>query len=161
MGPSAAAATSRTDASPLDPTVLWADLARTVARLRHVLDLRLQASTGLLASDYDLLAGVRAALDGRASMSQLGAWAALSPSGTTRAVSRLIAQGMLQVTAGPIGPGGQDRRLSYVGLTGDGELRLDRAEEVMSAEVEGRLGRHLDATGRLALREVLDRLGDT
>jgi DNA-binding MarR family transcriptional regulator len=136
---------------------LWAELDHALQRIRQQLDRQLQAAVGLLASDYDLLEAVDGAA-GSATMGQLARTVVRSPSGVTRAVTRLAADGLLDVDARRLGATGPDRRLSYVRLTPSGRERLERARPVVAAEIERRFGRHLDPVATDLLLQVASRL---
>jgi DNA-binding MarR family transcriptional regulator len=136
-----------------DVELLWSELTHTVARVSHLLDLRLQATHGLLLSDFDLLWSVDKAPGHRATMTELGQSAAMSPSGVTRAVDRLVAESLLARDRRWIG----DRRRAYVRLTEAGSERLRAARETYATELRTRLHNYLDDVARDRLAALLER----
>jgi DNA-binding MarR family transcriptional regulator len=137
-----------------DVDLLWSELAHLVSRISHALDLRLQATHGLLLSDFDLMWAVDKAPAQRATMTELGQSAAMSPSGVTRAVDRLVADGLLARDRRWI----SDRRRAYVRLTEDGAERLRAARETYAAEIRANLDNYLDQDTKHRLRTLLDRV---
>jgi DNA-binding MarR family transcriptional regulator len=138
-----------------DVDVVWSELTHLVNRISHLLDLRLQEAHQLLLSDFDLMWAVQKAPGHQATMSQLGQSAAMSASGVTRAVDRLVAEGLLTRDRRWVG----DRRRAYVRLTTAGAQRLREARETYASEIRGNLDNYLDTDTRARLRILLDQIG--
>jgi DNA-binding MarR family transcriptional regulator len=137
-----------------DVDVLWSELAHLVSRISHLLDLQLQATHSLLLSDFDLMWAVQKAPEHRATMTELGQSAAMSPSGVTRAVDRLVTEGLLARDRRWI----TDRRRAYVRLTEAGTDRLRAARETYAAQIRANLDNYLDQDTKHRLRMLLDRV---
>lgn len=123
----------------------WQGFLRVHASLVHELDRGLEAEVGLPLRDYEVLLHLGAAPDGRLRMSDLAASVLLSPSGVTRLVDRLVADGLVERV-----PCDEDRRGLWAHLTGAGAARLAEARPVHLAGVRAHL---LD---RFSERELLD-----
>ena len=136
-----------------DVELRWLELTHTVARVSHRLDLELQASHGLLLSDFELMWSVDQAPVHRATMTELGQSAAMSPSGVTRAVDRLVAEGLLERDRRWVG----DRRRAYVRLTESGAERLGAARETYANQLRTALAIHLDEATTERFRTLLER----
>lgn len=105
---------------------IWQELTAAVAEVSAALESEVHRSAGVLGSEYAVLAAADAPPRRRASMTELGDAARLSPSGVTRAVSRLVALGLLERQRDST----RDSRLLWVRLTPAGRKRLAVARQV-------------------------------
>jgi len=100
----------------------WRGLVSVHSRLFSCLDQELQASSGLSLTDYEVLARLFEAEGQRLRMSELAESLHLSPSGLTRRLDGLVAEGMVERSQCP-----EDRRGSFAVLTSTGREALEQA----------------------------------
>ena len=118
----------------------WRAFITAAGRLLQRLDAELAAATGLGLADYEILALLGGSADGGVRMATLAGAVLVSPSGLTRRVDRLAAEGLVERRACPT-----DRRGVLAVLTPAGRARLEAAAPVHVAGVRqwflGRLDR--------------------
>ncbi|HSK55146.1 MAG TPA: MarR family transcriptional regulator [Jiangellales bacterium] len=113
----------------------WSELTAVVAEVADALEAELHRRAGLLGSEYAVLAAADARPDRRASMTELGDAARLSPSGVTRVVGRLGDLGLLERHRDTT----CDGRLLWVRLTPAGRERLAVATRARAALLQREL----------------------
>ena len=106
-------------------------LAETHAGLLVTAERQLEAASGLSVQWFDVLIRLARTPDQRLRMTDLAAQTTLSPSGLTRAVDRLCAEGLIERQACPT-----DRRSTFAVLTPEGEKRIRQAMPVHIAQLE-------------------------
>lgn len=105
-----------------------------VRKLEH----ELAEETGLPLGWYEVLLHLSWAPDRRLRMQELAGSILLTPSGLTRVVDRMEAEGLVRREPCP-----HDRRVSYATLTEQGRNRLRKASPVHLRGVEEHFARHL------------------
>lgn len=129
----------------------WHGLLRAHARVTRVLEAELEAEHQLSLPAYEVLAHLSDAPDRKLRMSELAGCAVLTPSGLTRLVDKLAADGLVERVRC-----GADARVVYAQLTTAGAKRLasaypthlrgvrahyvDRLQPAQLAAVAGALG---------------------
>ena len=94
-------------------------LVRAHARVVRILEAELEAEQGLTLPAYEVLAHLSEAPDRRRRMTELAAFAFLTPSGLTRLVDKLVRDGLVERQRC-----GTDARVVYAALTDAGFDRL-------------------------------------
>lgn len=125
------------------------------AGLHGTLERRLREECGLSAQWFEVLVRLARSPEQRLRMCDLAAQVSLSPSGLTRAIDRLEAEGL--VTRLPC-PG--DRRVAWAQLTPDGLARIEAAVPVHLEHVQEHLLAPLDDRDRAELTRILRALRD-
>jgi DNA-binding MarR family transcriptional regulator len=142
--------------APLDEREMaaWHALIRSHARVVRRLEAELESEQGLSLQAYEVLAHLSESPDRRARMSDLAALVVLSPSGLTRLVDKLVAEGLVARVrcAG-------DARVVYARLTDKGFDRLREAYPVHLRGVREHLIDHLSPAQLRAIAEALGPLG--
>ena len=110
-------------------TQAWVGLLHAHATLVKQLDAELMAAHGLSLSAFEVLWRVASAPEGRLRMSELANLVLLSPSGLSRLVDRLEADGMIERVACPT-----DGRAIHATIT---ELGRSRLSESQATHFEG------------------------
>jgi DNA-binding MarR family transcriptional regulator len=110
--------------APLDQREMsaWHALMRTYSKIARLLNAELEVEQGLTLPAYEVLAHLSEAPERRLRMSDLASYAVLTPSGLTRLVDKLVADGLVErarCTA--------DARVVYAVLTDTGLERLRAA----------------------------------
>jgi DNA-binding MarR family transcriptional regulator len=127
------------------------------AGLTSVLERRLEADCGLTVQWFEVLLRLARSPEGRLRMSDLTAQVTLTPSGLTRVVDRLEAEGLVAREACPT-----DRRGFNAVLTKKGAARIEKAVPIHLGHLDELFTGVLDAEERehleRALRKVRDRL---
>lgn len=100
----------------------WHALMRTHAKIARVLGAELEAEQGLSLPAYEVLAHLSEAPERRLRMSDLAAYAVLTPSGLTRLVDKLCREGLVERARCAT-----DARVVYAVITADGLRRLRTA----------------------------------
>jgi DNA-binding MarR family transcriptional regulator len=115
---------TRTANPPLDDREMsaWHALMRTHAKIARVLGAELEAEQGLSLPAYEVLAHLSEAPSRRLRMSDLAAYAVLTPSGLTRLVDKLVRDGLVERARCAT-----DARVVYAVITADGMRRLRSA----------------------------------
>jgi DNA-binding MarR family transcriptional regulator len=145
-------------ASPTAPRSPAYDLAGRLrlATARLARQLRLQADTGLSASQHSALASIEA--HGPLTLGDLATREQVTPPTITKVAGRLEDDGLVDRTVDPA-----DRRVSRVSITAEGRRRLERSRARRDAALAERLA-VLDASDVERLRgavDVLEALVDT
>lgn len=125
------------------------------AGLRRVFERRLATETGLSVQWFEVLLRLARTPGERLRMTELAAQTTLTPSGLTRAVDRLVAEGYVERQACP-----EDRRSAYAALTDAGRCRIEAAVPVHLAHAEEVLASALSPAELEVLTAVLRRLRD-
>lgn len=127
-----------------------------LATARLARQLRLQADTGLSASQHSALASIET--HGPLTLGDLAAREQVAPPTVTKVVGRLEDDGLVDRTVDPA-----DRRVSRVSITPEGRRRLDRSRARRDAALAERLATlspgDLDRLGHAV--DVLEALVDT
>lgn len=125
-------------------------LQRTVAPV-------LERECGLAPQEFEILLRLARTPGTRLRMSDLAAQTALTPSGLTRAIDRLVGAGLVRREACP-----EDRRGAFAALTAGGEARMAAALPLhrgqLSALLDGTLGPDERAILESSLRKLRDRV---
>jgi DNA-binding MarR family transcriptional regulator len=110
--------------NPLDEREMsaWHALMRTHAKIARVLDAELESEQGLSLPAYEVLAHLSEAPGRQLRMSDLAAFAVLTPSGLTRLVDKLVRDGLVERARCAT-----DARVVYAVITVDGLRRLKAA----------------------------------
>ncbi|MHB8262999.1 MAG: MarR family winged helix-turn-helix transcriptional regulator [Acidimicrobiales bacterium] len=131
----------------------WKSLVKVQRTLLASLEAELDTSQGIGLTAYDALDGLHAARDGRLRMHELAASVMLTPSGLTRLVDRMEADGIVTRESCPT-----DGRGSHVRITSKGISVLKRAETAYQAGIVRHLGTQFTDADALALKDACDRI---
>jgi DNA-binding MarR family transcriptional regulator len=139
---------------------VWRRLLCVQSRLFARLDADLLGQHHMSLGDYEVLVHLSEAPGRRLRMTELASRLALSPSGVTRRLDGLVAEGLVARRACP-----SDRRGSLAELTGQGARRLQEAACTHVAGVRRYLleplgGHGVEALGE-GLRAVAEALGES
>lgn len=132
----------------------WRALLTAQARLVAAIERDLHAADAMPLTWYDVLLSLYEAPDHRLKMSELAEAVVLSPSGLTRLVDRLEAEGLLRRE-----PCSQDRRCQWAVVTRKGLQALRKTWPVYSGAIADRFGSRIEDGEAEALRETLERFG--
>lgn len=135
---------------------LWNELDRIHSVVRASLESYLDAATGLLAEETELLALLAEAPEQRLRMVDLSIRLRLSKSGVTRLVDRLAPRGLVIRAACP-----EDRRVIWAALTDEGRAAAAAAVPARAAGLAELLAGGLSADELHGLTATLSRLGPT
>ncbi len=133
----------------------WRALLASHAALLDQLGEELQEEKSLPLPWYEVLLWLNQAPEGRLRMGELAGSLVLTPSGVTRLVDRMEAEGLVQRQQCP-----SDRRGWHAVITPAGRARLRAASPVHLRGVERHFGRHLSDEEADVLTEVLGRILD-
>jgi DNA-binding MarR family transcriptional regulator len=133
--------------------VAFARLLRAHASLTRALSAKLESQHSLTISDFEVLLRLAAAPERRLKRVDLAAAVILSPSGITRLLDGLEAQGLVSRAACAT-----DRRVTYAVLTDEGRARYEAAARDHRVAVEEAFGTRLGAGEVDQLAELLSRL---
>jgi len=141
---------------PLDEREMaaWHALIRSHARVVRRLEAELESEQGLTLQGYEVLAHLSEVPDRRLRMSDLAALIVLSPSGLTRLVDKLAAEGLVERVRCP-----SDARVVYAMLTDKGFARLRTAYPVHLRGVRQHLIDRLNPRQLAAIADALGPLG--
>jgi DNA-binding MarR family transcriptional regulator len=131
----------------------WRALLASHAALVSRLGEELQDEKGLPLPWYEVLLWLNQAPDGRMRMGELAESLLLTPSGVTRLVDRMEADGLVQRQQCP-----SDRRGWNAVITAAGRSRLRSAAPVHLRGVERHFGRHLSDEEAELMADVLSRV---
>jgi DNA-binding MarR family transcriptional regulator len=123
----------------------WQALLHAHRDVITALDSELRAQHGLSMATYDVLLRLARAPDRSLKMSELAERVMMSPSGLTRAVDRLVAQGLLKRERSP-----DDARVMLAQLTEQGRQVLRRAARTHLRGIRERF------SGQLTERQLED-----
>ncbi len=132
----------------------WRGFLQTHARLARVLSAELEESHDLSLSAYEVLLFLADAPAGRLRMSELAASVLLTPSGITRLVDRLVADGLVEKVRCAA-----DRRGAHAVITDAGRSRFRAARSTHLAGVRSRFVDRLDGADLTALERIWAKLG--
>lgn len=139
----------------VDPITLVGLVLEAAAGLRRALAPSLETELGVGGQSFELLIRLARSEGGRLRMSDLAAQSGLTPSGLSRAVDRLVEEGLAERESCP-----SDRRGTFARLTPLGSERMQEALARHRAEVETLLAGVLDDGERTALVALLRKLRD-
>ena len=131
----------------------WRAFLTAHARVTEVLERELDSERQLPLAWYDVLVQLSDAADGRLRMHDLARAVLLSRAGLTRLVDRMAVAGLVERV-----PCEEDRRGTYVALTGAGATALAQAAPVHLRGVERHFTRHLSDGDARELSHVLARV---
>lgn len=117
----------------------WAALLRTQAAVVRLLERRVQQTTGLPLSWYDVLLELNAAEGRRLRMQQLAERVVLSRTRVSRLVDEMVVAGMVAKGSDPV-----DGRATLAAITARGRQALREAAPVYLAGIREHFSRHLD-----------------
>lgn len=129
----------------------WKALIKVQRLVSPALESDLQAKHGIGLSEYEAMEELRNADNGRMRMNELAASVMLTPSGLTRLVDRLEADGMAVRESCPT-----DGRGSHVRITEKGMSLLAQAEETYQKDIQGYFGEEF--TGAAAVTEACNQI---
>jgi DNA-binding MarR family transcriptional regulator len=131
----------------------WSRLIRAYAAITRELNARLSTEHGLTINEYEVLLRLARAEDCRMRRVDLATELVLSPSGITRLLDRLGAEGLVEKAECA-----SDARVTYAVLTEEGMSKLKAAGRSHRAAIEELLGTHLGTAQLRTLSEILERL---
>ena len=134
----------------------WKDFLRAHSRLTRELDGELRQRHGFALGDFDVLAQLAEAPDGRLRMCDLASAVVLSPSGLSRRVDRLERAGLVTRERAQ-----RDARNIEARLTAAGKRLLGKLRATHRAGVKQRFADRYSARELKSLGELLARLNDT
>ncbi|MGA2530463.1 MAG: MarR family transcriptional regulator [Acidimicrobiales bacterium] len=127
----------------------------TAAGLHRAVGPLLERHCELAGQDFEILIRLARTPGGRLRMSDLAAQTALTPSGLTRAIDRLLEAGLVNRQSCP-----EDRRGAFAALTEAGESRMREALELHRSHLAQLLDGALDPGEEVALVSALHKLRD-
>lgn len=130
-------------------------LAETWAGLHSTLERLLRQECGLSTQWFEVLVRLARSPGQRLRMCDLAAQVSMSPSGLTRAIDRLEAEGLVRRDQCP-----GDRRVSWAQLTEAGLARIEEAVPIHLRHLQEHVMAPLDATDVADLTRVLRTLRD-
>lgn len=128
----------------------WLSFVHAHARVIRRLEAEMESEQGLSLPAYEVLARLSEAPDGRLRMTDLASAASLTPSGMTRLVDKLAADGLVERARCDT-----DARVVYAGLTPAGMRRLRAAYPTHLRGVRTHLIDRLDSHHLESLAEAL------
>jgi DNA-binding MarR family transcriptional regulator len=131
----------------------WVNLLQTNRVLEDVLERRLKEAADLSFAEFEVLARLSGAPDGRLKMIDIANLLLASKSGITRIVDRLEGAGLVSRAIPP-----ENRRIVYARITPTGLGALDRANAEFIHAIEETFVRHLTAADVRTLRRSLRKL---
>lgn len=138
-----------------DPITLVGLVIEAASGLRRTLTPGLEHELGVGGQSFEILMRLGRSHEGRLRMSDLAAQTALTPSGLTRAVDRLVEVGLVEREVCP-----SDRRGAFAHLTELGLVRTREALDRHGREVSSLLSGALTPHEQLALSALLRKLRD-
>ena len=140
--------------APLDPVEerAWRAVARAMIVLPRVLESELEAEHRLTMAEYVVLVNLSEEPERALRMTELADRAALSLSGMTRVVDRLVRQGLVERTRCP-----SDARGSYAHLTAAGLAKLEDAYVTHLRGVRQHVMDHLEGVDLERFAEAMER----
>ena len=131
----------------------WVSFLRGHAALTRELNAQLVADHGLTINDYEVLLRLSRAPDRRMKRIELAQSVVLTPSGITRLLDGLEADGLVEKAHCE-----SDARVTYAALTEPGRQKLHEAAESHLADIERLFTGHFDDAELATLAELLSRL---
>jgi DNA-binding MarR family transcriptional regulator len=132
----------------------WVSFLRGHAALTRALNTELVADHGLTMNDYEVLLRLSRAPDRRMKRIELAQSVVLTPSGITRLLDGLEAEGWVAKAGCET-----DARVTYATLTDAGRQKLHEAAASHLGDVDRLFTGHFDAAELTTLAELLSRLG--
>ncbi len=132
----------------------WVSFLRGHAALTRALNAQLVADHGLTINDYEVLLRLSRAPERRMKRIELAQSVVLTPSGITRLLDGLEAEGWVEKAHCE-----SDARVTYAALTEAGRQKLHDAAESHLADVDRLFTGHFDDAELTTLAELLGRLG--
>ena len=123
--------------------------------IQRALEDEVQERCGISGQHFEILTRLARSPDQRLRMCDLATQSAMSPSGLTRAVDRLVDAGYVTREHCPT-----DRRVAWAQLTPEGLARIEEAVPVMLEQIEEHFLAPLDAAQRAQLDTLLRLLRD-
>ena len=141
--------------APLDPAEerAWRAVARAMIVLPRVLEAELEAEHRLTTAEYFVLVNLSEEPERALRMTDLADRGALSLSGLSRVVDRLVRQGFAERTKCP-----SDARGSYARLTAAGLAKLEEAYVTHLRGVREHVMDHLQGVDLTAFAEAMERI---
>lgn len=141
--------------APLDPAEerAWRAVARAIIVLPRVLESELEAEHRLTTAEYFVLVNLSEEPERALRMTDLADRGALSLSGMSRVVDRLVRQGFVERTKCP-----SDARGSYARLTDAGLAKLEGAYVTHLRGVREHVMDHLKDVDLVAFAEAMERI---
>ena len=133
--------------------VAWVSFLRGHAALTRELNAQLVADHGLTINDYEVLLRLSRAPDRRMKRIELAQSVVLTPSGITRLLDGLEADGWVEKAHCE-----SDARVTYAVLTETGRQKLHEAADSHLADIDRLFSRHFDPSELATLAELLGRL---
>ncbi|MGH9304266.1 MAG: MarR family winged helix-turn-helix transcriptional regulator, partial [Acidimicrobiales bacterium] len=138
-----------------DPITLAGLVFETSAGLRRAVGPQLEQENQLPAQSFEVLIRLSRSPGARLRMSELASQTALTPSGLTRAIDRLVCAGLVRREAC-----NEDRRGAFAALSSEGKARMEAAICRHRGELEKILTGLYGPGERAKLAELLERLRD-
>ena len=132
----------------------WVSFLRGHAALTRALNTQLIADHGLTINDYEVLLRLSRAPEQRMKRIELAQSVVLTPSGITRLLDGLEAEGWVEKADCD-----SDARVTYAALTEMGQRKLHQAAESHLADIDRLFTGHFDEAELATLAELLGRLG--
>jgi DNA-binding MarR family transcriptional regulator len=148
-------AESQPPGSEIDQITLVGLVFETASGLHRAVAAPLERLCELAGQEFDILIRLARSPGSRLRMSDLAAQTALTPSGLTRAIDRLVLAGLVARQSCP-----EDRRGAFAALTEAGDARMRAALEIHRTQLAELLGGALDAGEERALVTALRKLRD-
>lgn len=144
-----------TGVAPLDPAEerAWRAVARAMIVLPRVLESELEAEHRLTTAEYFVLVNLSEEPERALRMTDLADRGALSLSGMSRVVDRLVRQGFVERTKCP-----SDARGSYAHLTAAGLAKLEEAYVTHLRGVREHVMDHLKGVDLVGFAEAMERI---
>lgn len=131
----------------------WLELQQATSLLRSELSRRMEAATGMTATEHDVLWQLANHVDRRMTMSQLADRAMITPSGATRWVERMERKGWVRRETLS-----ENRRVTYAALTPEGVKAVRRSFRATLGDRAELFDDRLDDDDVRDLRRVLGKL---
>ena len=131
----------------------WVSFLRGHAALTRDLNTQLVADHGLTMNDYEVLLRLSRAPDRRMKRIELAQSVVLTPSGITRLLDGLEAEGWVEKAGCDT-----DARVTYAALTDAGRQKLHEAASSHLGDIDRLFTGHFDAAELTTLAELLGRL---
>lgn len=136
-----------------DEMAAWRAFVLANARIVKLLQAEMEGEQGLSLPAYEVLVRLSEACDGRMRMSDLATYATLTPSGLTRLVDKLVADGLVERLRCDT-----DARVVYAAITATGTQRLRQAYPTHLRGVRQHFIDRLTSSQLTALHSALDPL---
>ncbi len=131
----------------------WVNLLQANRVLEDALERRLREAADLSFAEFEVIARLSGAPEGRLKMIDIANLLLASKSGITRIVDRLERAGLVSRAIPP-----ENRRIVYARITRRGRAALDRARPAFMGAVEESFSQHMTEPDVRALRRLLRKL---